>query len=455
MPTRGMERWLTQRMSERLGASDGRFDGVCANVDFPSPRRLVGDAVAAASGIEPDRGSVAARAGGVAAARGRRCVPRRAVAARRSPLISAARPTRPIRSAEARRLSTVRHLADLFDRYALHRPEMVAAGRAGSTPTVTAAVPADAAWQPELWRRLRARIALPESGGAARERVRADARGRRRFSTCPQRISLFGLTRASGRPSRCAARARRPAGRPPVLAAPVARPVGDGRGRERKAAPRDRAPRATTRPRELPANRLLAPGAVMRARCSSCSAAPVTQADTTSPVDSSGRTRCSRGSRPTCAPTALPPGAPLLAKTTRVPCSTPTTAASRSTPATAARARSRWSATRSCTLLAEDPTLEPRDVIVMCPDIETFAPLIQATFGAGEVSPDEDGIEPMPSELRPVDLRVRLADRSLRQTNPVLGVVAELLELARAAADGLAGARPRRSRAGAAPVPAR
>ena len=34
--------------------------------------------------------------------------------------------------------------------------------------------------------------------------------------------------------------------------------------------------------------------------------------------------------------------------------------------------------------LAEDPTLEPRDVIVMCPDIETFAPLIQATFGFGE-----------------------------------------------------------------------
>ena len=32
--------------------------------------------------------------------------------------------------------------------------------------------------------------------------------------------------------------------------------------------------------------------------------------------------------------------------------------------------------------LADDPTLEPRDVIVMCPDIETFAPLIEATFGA-------------------------------------------------------------------------
>ena len=74
-------------------------------------------------------------------------------------------------------------------------------------------------------------------------------------------------------------------------------------------------------------------------------------------------------------------------------------------------------------LLADDPTLEPRDVIVMCPDIETFAPLIQATFGAGD-----DEVEPV--EGAPPDLRVRLADRSLRQTNPVLGVVARLLELA-------------------------
>ena len=54
VPTRGMERWLTQRMSARLGASAGRADGVCANVEFPSPRRLVRDAVAAASGIEPE-----------------------------------------------------------------------------------------------------------------------------------------------------------------------------------------------------------------------------------------------------------------------------------------------------------------------------------------------------------------------------------------------------------------
>ena len=76
-------------------------------------------------------------------------------------------------------------------------------------------------------------------------------------------------------------------------------------------------------------------------------------------------------------------------------------------------------------LLADDPTLEPRDVIVMCPDIETFAPLIHATFGAA--APDEDG---EPTEAAAPDLRVRLADRALRQTNPVLGVIAALLDLA-------------------------
>src|SRR3954447_20467869 len=51
VPTRGMERWLTQRMAAVLGASAGRGDGICANVEFPFPRRLTGAAVAAASGI--------------------------------------------------------------------------------------------------------------------------------------------------------------------------------------------------------------------------------------------------------------------------------------------------------------------------------------------------------------------------------------------------------------------
>ena len=80
-------------------------------------------------------------------------------------------------------------------------------------------------------------------------------------------------------------------------------------------------------------------------------------------------------------------------------------------------------------LLEEDRSLEPRDVIVMCPDIETFAPLIQATFGAGRIEAREEDDRELEGRRLP-DLRVRLADRSLRQTNPVLGVISRLLELA-------------------------
>ena len=36
-------------------------------------------------------------------------------------------------------------------------------------------------------------------------------------------------------------------------------------------------------------------------------------------------------------------------------------------------------------LLEDDPTLEPRDILVMCPDIETYAPLISAGFGLPSV----------------------------------------------------------------------
>lgn len=72
-------------------------------------------------------------------------------------------------------------------------------------------------------------------------------------------------------------------------------------------------------------------------------------------------------------------------------------------------------------LLADDPTLEPRDILVMCPDIETYAPLITAGFGLGDVV---RGAHPAHK------LRVRLADRALVQTNPLLSVAASVLTLA-------------------------
>ena len=41
VPAKGVERWLTQRLSQRLGTGEGGADGVCAGVDFVSPRSLV------------------------------------------------------------------------------------------------------------------------------------------------------------------------------------------------------------------------------------------------------------------------------------------------------------------------------------------------------------------------------------------------------------------------------
>src|SRR6478672_5714916 len=41
VPARGVERWLSQRLSHRLGPAEGRGDGVCAGVQFRSPASLV------------------------------------------------------------------------------------------------------------------------------------------------------------------------------------------------------------------------------------------------------------------------------------------------------------------------------------------------------------------------------------------------------------------------------
>jgi len=46
VPSRGVERWLAQRLSHVLGAVNG--DGVCANVEFPPSTTMLDAAVAAA-----------------------------------------------------------------------------------------------------------------------------------------------------------------------------------------------------------------------------------------------------------------------------------------------------------------------------------------------------------------------------------------------------------------------
>ncbi|MGH6693513.1 MAG: exodeoxyribonuclease V subunit gamma, partial [Gammaproteobacteria bacterium] len=83
-----------------------------------------------------------------------------------------------------------RHLARLYDSYAAHRPAMLQAWAAGDDRDL----PGDLRWQGELWRRVRARIALPSTAERlppACDRLRAEPG----LVDLPGRLSLFGPTR--------------------------------------------------------------------------------------------------------------------------------------------------------------------------------------------------------------------------------------------------------------------
>jgi exodeoxyribonuclease V gamma subunit len=399
---RGVERWLAQRLAARLGAA-GQGDGVCAHVAFPSPGEVVARALEDATGL--DAGDDPWH-------------PARAV----WPLLDVVDSTPEAwrgrldalrDGAGGRRYAVAAHLAGLFDAYAAHRPELLAGWRAGDD----GGVPDDLAWQPELWRRLRARIA----GADPAERLDAAVAVLERdpdVVDLPSRLSLFGPTRlpaahlavltalarhrdvhmwmphpSPGLWARVAEQ-RRPGGQPSVPSRP-----GDPT-------------------RELSRHPLLASLArdvrELQLRLHAVLAALGPDADERHhpAADDPPRTllqrlqRDLRDDRP-------PAGDHVLAPDDR------------SVQVHACHGPHRQvEVLREVVLglLAADPTLEPRDVLVLCPDIDTFAPLISAAFGSGGADPTEEH----PGHR----LAVRLADRALRQVNPVLDVVARLLELA-------------------------
>jgi exodeoxyribonuclease V gamma subunit len=435
VPTRGVERWVTQRLSARLGASPGRADGVCANIEFPFPGRLVGGAVAAATGVDrdsdpwlPER-SVWPLLDVVDA-----CLEEPWLVTLAAHLGGASKDPDPMYR-KARRFGVVRHVADLYDRYAVHRPEMLRGWAGGhDTDGAGGALPSEAVWQAELWRRLREQIgqASPaERLAGACQRLQVEPG----LVDLPDRLSLFGLTRL------------------PASYLDVLRALAVGRDVhlfllhpspvlwERIAdAPKPRTilRRAEDPTAELPSHPLLASwgqDAREMQLVLTASAATTPVQDDHRPVkrdpDPTLLQRIQADIRADRPPAGLPmPGEPDSRP--------PLDRDDRSLQVHSCHGRARQvEVVRDAILhlLAEDPTLEARDVIVMCPDIEAFAPLVHATFGAADVN-DDEAYAALPDDARPPDLRVRLADRSLRQTNPVLGVVSELLDLADARLTG-------------------
>lgn len=412
VPTRGIERWLTQRLSTRLGASSGRADGICANVEFPFPGRLILGALAAATGIDHDQDPwLAERSVWPLLEVVDDCLAEPWLATLERHL----RGARGEADDPTRRFGVVRHLADLFDRYGVHRPEMVKRWAGGGDGDE---------WQAELWRRLRARIGEPspaERLAGACERIRAQPE----LLDLPPRLSLFGLTRMprSFLEVLAAIAARREVHLFVLHPSPSLWLRVDAELRNGPSITN----RSDDRTADLPANRLLASWgrdvrelqlviAATGASIDDHHELPPAQAQTLLATIQAD-TRADR----------RPPGPPLPGEPDRRRRLDPD---DQSLQVHACHGRARQvEVLRDAVLhlLDDDPTLEPRDVIVMCPDIETFAPLIQATFGSGRRA-EEDEEDATPRSLP--DLRVRLADRSLRQTNPVLGVVSQLLELA-------------------------
>jgi exodeoxyribonuclease V gamma subunit len=418
VPTRGVERWLAQRLSHRLGATAGRLDGVCANFAFPFPGSLIGEALARGAGIDPDEDP---------------WPPERSVwpllevvdehldSAFLEPLAEHVRRASPSTDKAApRRFATVRHLADLFDQYGVHRPEVVRSWARGSATSDEADSPAF--WQAELWRRLRERIGVDspaERLEAALLRLEQDPG----LLDLPVRISLFGLTRL------------------PASHVRILRAIAVGRDVHLfllypsaalwdKVAAAEPHPPARILRTDDPTDRLAANpllrswGRDAREMQLVLAAHDVTAVEhrpvTDGPESLLAHIQADiRADRPPPPAVAVPEAdpRPLLE------------GSDDSLRVHSCHGRFRQvEVMRDAILhlLASDPSLEPRDVIVMCPDIEHYAPLLHAAFGAaaGESANGRPGSAGVP------ELRVRLADRSLRQTNPLLGVADFLLELA-------------------------
>jgi exodeoxyribonuclease V gamma subunit len=404
VPARGVERWLSQRLSHRLGGSPGRDDGVCAGVEFRSPGSLVAEITGTR---DDDPWSPEALVWPLLAALDASLEEEWARTLARH--VGHGLPGEEADLRSGRRFAVARRLAQLFASYALQRPQLVEDWHAGrDTDGCGRPIAGDLAWQPELWRRLADRVAAPPPHVRHRQTL-ARLRDAPEELDLPSRVSLFGHTRL------------------PVTEVELLAALGEHHDVHLWLPHPSAALWAA-----------LAPGAAE---------GPVLRAADTShhlvghPLLSS-LGRDVRELQRTLA-TVVAPGSPVGAGP-----EAPDTLLGwlqsdlRANRAGAAASRRLDETDRSVQvhachgsarqvdvlrevllgLLADDPTLEPRDVLVMCPDIETFAPLVSAGFGLGDVV----GEAGHPAHR----LRVRLADRALTQTNPLLDVVARLLDLA-------------------------
>ncbi len=412
VPTEGMRRWIGLELARYLGSSaDGSGDGVTANVVHAYPGTLRSKVLAAATDGDPDPWDI-----------DRMVWPLLEVYEELSS--DGREPAFTRLAGGASRFTRVRAVADLFDRYHLHRPDMVRAWAEGRAVDGCAeALPAHLAWQPSVWNRLHERIGTPsppERLPGLLDAVRRDALE----LDLPRRLVLFGFTTLPGHEFielLTAVGTHRTV--EVFLIAPCRLDSGDlvrAAGPRPGARPRmradDRSGDAIAQPLLEVWGRSARETALLLAD-EEAVGLPVPEwvedPDLTDrgPTTLLGRLQADiRGNRrPT--PTDVDPGDRSIRLHA---CFGPMREAEVARDAI-------------LHLLADDPSLAEEDVLVVCPGLESFAPLVEAAFGPSSTAAAEYGPE------RPVgapSLRYRIADRSIRTANPVLGAVADLLQLA-------------------------
>ena len=174
-PSVGVRRWLRLELARHLGGSSRGGDGVAANIvdAFPGALRTL-VLQAGRDGDEPDPWELVRLTWTVLEVL--------------ADAEQAGEPLAPVVAPGASAYSRARRLADLFDRYHLHRPEMVRGWAEGAGDPL---LPTAQRWQPELWRRVRARLAAPSPPERLPELLQRLRTGGLELPL-PPRLSLFG-----------------------------------------------------------------------------------------------------------------------------------------------------------------------------------------------------------------------------------------------------------------------
>jgi exodeoxyribonuclease V gamma subunit len=137
---RGMERWLELELSNRLGAF--------ANAEFPFPRAFLQRSLAAVLGEDPGRGREFDPEALMWS------IVEKLPALKEDPRFGSIREYLREDASGDQLLGLSRRIADHFDHYVIYRPEMVLAWERGERPPGPDLPEGEAAWQAELWRRL-------------------------------------------------------------------------------------------------------------------------------------------------------------------------------------------------------------------------------------------------------------------------------------------------------------